>query len=418
MTRARRCDREAKRLLGSYRDVLTVPRAKSLVALGFLARSPIGFRALAVIFLVESEFGSYLLAGVAMACITVGQALAGPFLGRVADTYGANPLLVVGGALHAAAGIGFVVAVTTSAGLPAVFLLALLNGLTVLPIGALVRARWSTLTQDRPQSLRTAYALESFLDEIMYIGGPVLAALIAVTWSPSAGYTLAVLVTAVGALALAGAGLFPDVARTHAADGMHDRPRRWQLWSLAVWQTTGIPAVLAAYAGLGLFLGAVDVGIVALSDEQFEGHYAGVLLSLFAVASLASSLMLGATPGGSRQSWILPAAGVAMTLSALGCTALGSPLMLAVPILLGGLAISPVLILGSTAVKAVAPQGLLNEAFTWASSCVTVATGLGSLMSGWLIDRFSPAAGFAIAVTGGVTVLVTALRVPPESQKT
>jgi MFS family permease len=91
--------------------------------------------------------------------------------------------------------------------------------------------------------------------------------------------------------------------------------------------------------------------------------------------------------------------------------------MLTVPILLGGLAISPVLILGSTAVKDMAPQDVLNEAFTWASSCVAVATGLGSLISAWLSDRVSPAAGFAVAVAGGVTVLVTALRVPRKSQE-
>ena len=111
-----------------------------------------------------------------------------------------------------------------------------------------------------------------------------------------------------------------------------------------------------------------------------------------------------------RASW----AG-AMVLSALACTALGSPLLLTVPMLLGGLAVSPVLILGSTSVKALAPRRILNEAFTWTSSCVTVATGLGSLVGGWLIDSLSPATGFTVAAVGGAVVLVIALRVPRQS---
>ena len=51
---------------------------------------------------------------------------------------------------------------------------------------AMVRARWSALYRDQPL-LRTAFALESVLDEVTLIVGPPLAVGLSVAWFPRRG---------------------------------------------------------------------------------------------------------------------------------------------------------------------------------------------------------------------------------------
>ena len=56
-----------------------------------------------------------------------------------------------------------------------------------------MRARWSKIYTGTPQ-LRTAFAWESLLDEVVFISGPPLATLLALQIAPSAALLVATLV--------------------------------------------------------------------------------------------------------------------------------------------------------------------------------------------------------------------------------
>ena len=64
--------------------------------------------------------------------------------------------------------------------------------------GALVRARWNHATND-PDHLHTAYALESTLDEVTFVVGPVLATALSTGVHPAAGLIAPVVLSLVGA---------------------------------------------------------------------------------------------------------------------------------------------------------------------------------------------------------------------------
>ncbi len=70
--------------------------------------------------------------------------------------------------------------------IPLLFVLALVMGATQFSFGALVRTRWTYLLErtGNMDLLNTAYALESAIDEIVFIFGPILAATLATSVHP------------------------------------------------------------------------------------------------------------------------------------------------------------------------------------------------------------------------------------------
>ena len=56
-------------------------------------------------------------------------------------------------------------------------------GFSYLSVGSLVRARWSKVLAGQPE-LATAYSLESVLDEVIFVVGPLVATIIATHADP------------------------------------------------------------------------------------------------------------------------------------------------------------------------------------------------------------------------------------------
>ena len=71
------------------------------------------------------------------------------------------------------------------------------------PIGSCVRARWSYVLAGEATEIQTAYALESVIDEAIFIIGPTVATVLATTWRPWAGLAIALVSGVGGSLYLA-----------------------------------------------------------------------------------------------------------------------------------------------------------------------------------------------------------------------
>ena len=101
-----------------------------------------------------------------------------------------------------------------------VFALAIVAGLMLPPVGTCVRARWSYVL-DQPREVQTAYALESVVDEAVFITGPILVTALATAWDPVAGLPAAILAGVSGTLFLAAqrATEPPGHTRISTADG-------------------------------------------------------------------------------------------------------------------------------------------------------------------------------------------------------
>lgn len=387
-------------------EVLSVPQSKRLIPFGFLARSPLGMRILAVLLFVEFHTGSYVLAGLVTGAMTVAQALIGPVLGRAVDTYGAARVLLVTACGHTIFGTAFAVAVLGERPTVGVVILVLLTGATIAPVGAIVRGRWARLLHQKPSLLRTAYSVESSVDEIIYIGGPIVAVALAHSLTPTVGYLATLGLTFLGSLALCSARVLPGVTGTRRLPSVAAASP----FSLALWKTPGFAVLLVGYAGLGVFLGAVDVAVVASTEAQSGGEYAGVMLGVLGIASLCSAIGLGALPPGWDLRWVRPISGLLIACACLGAFWLDSLVLLTLLLAVAGLGVSPTLVLGAEAMRAIATSNQVNEAFTWSSSTITACLGLGSFAAGTLTDTVGAHWGFLVAAAAGILTAFSGLR--------
>ena len=311
-----------------YLDVLRTPSVTRLLSSAVVGRMPTAMAGLATVLLVRGGGGSYAVAGLVAGTWSVALAVTSPFLGRLVDRVGQTRVLV-GCSLVSAVGFAALAAVGRGASPVVLAALAALAGASIPPVAACMRALWSDLLDSRGQ-LQAAFAVESTVQELIFIVGPPLVALLAALFSPAA----AVVGTAV--LLLAGVGVF--AATTASRDW---RPRRRAAYGAGPRDSPGNRAVLATIVLVATGFGIVEVTVVASAERLGSRTLAGPLLALWAVGSMTGGLAFGsrASDRGPERRLIgllaLVVAGIALLAVATGTVQLGAGMVLA------GLGIAP-----------------------------------------------------------------------------
>lgn len=407
---------------GSYVRLVREPSAATLALWGMVGRFPIAMRSLSCLMLISAVTGSLGDAGVVAAAMLVAQGVASPVLGRLADRVSQRRVLLTACVAHGA-GIGLlVVSIMLDAPLWMLVVVAVGSGCAAVSFSSFMRARWAALAAR--ELLRTAYALESMLDETIFLLGPLLVTVLVAAVHPAAGLVACAVLTTAGSVAVALHRPSEPTEPTEPAEpagpagstgpgGQADptgsaerapRPSRGRAHERAI-SVAGVRVLMACYAGMGFLLGAVDVTMIAFARERSAPGLAGVFLSLTAVGSLAAGAVYGAV------SWRLPQArllAVTTGLLALGAVPLAfarSPLVMACLAVVAGVAIAPALIAGSTLLYSLAPKGALSEGFSWLTSAGALGIALGTGVGGRLADLGSSGQAAWAAVGGGVIAL-------------
>jgi MFS family permease len=165
-----------------YLDVLRVPSVTRLLSSAVVGRMPTGMAGLAIVLLVREAGASYAVAGMVAGTYSAALALSSPLLGRLVDRVGQTRVLV-GCAVASALSFGALAAAGGFASPVALAGLAALAGASIPPVGACMRALWSELLGDHGQ-LQAAFAVESTVQELIFVIGPPLVALLAASFSP------------------------------------------------------------------------------------------------------------------------------------------------------------------------------------------------------------------------------------------
>jgi MFS family permease len=370
-----------------YLDVLRTPSVARLLSSAVVGRMPTAMAGLAIVLLVRAAGGSYAVAGLVAGSYSVALALTSPLLGRLVDRVGQTRVLA---GCAAASAIGFGALATAGGRVPPLALagLAALTGASIPPVGACMRALWSDLLGDDGR-LQAAFAVESTVQELIFVVGPPLVALLAAVFSPAA----ALLGTA--ALLLAGVGSFAATPVSRAW-----RPRRRAAdWAGAL-RSPGIRAVLATIVLLAAAFGTVEVTVVAEAEQLGSRTLAGPLLALWAVGSMAGGLVFGARASdrGPEQRVVgllaLVVAGIALLSVAAGLVQLGAGMVLA------GLGIAPAIACLFLLVDRLAPAGTVTEAFTWVTTAFASGVAAGNALGGSLVQRVGTDRAFLAAAAG------------------
>lgn len=385
-------------MLRPYRQILARPGATAFSAAGVIARLPMSMVGIGIVLMVSTVYGSYGLAGQIVAVQVITHALCSPQLSRLVDRHGQARVMRPAVAV-AAVGMGGLVAVGAVAG-PWWWLLvfAVLTGASVGSVGALVRARWSAMLSD-PREIHTAYSLESALDELCFVVGPVLATVLATGVHPTAGLVVPLVAALVG-----GYWLFaqratepPPSVRVPGAHGRH------------VLRSGAVVVVVVVFIALGTIFGATDVATVAFAEEHGDKGAAGFLLAIMAGGSLLGGLGYGA------RHWLSPlrrrfmigmvvlGLGVCLFVLVTSMTGLGMVMFVV------GFAVAPSLINGNALVQQIVPPAQLTEGLTWVGTALGVGVSLGASVGGARVDAAGSHGGYLVVVVAGVGAVVAVI---------
>jgi MFS family permease len=388
--------REEPRGRPRLQAVLRSPGALPLVAGRSLGALPVGMVPLGIILLLRARGDTYALAGLADGAYALGVAAMQPPLGRLIDRFGMVAVLTPLTVVFPGTLVAFVLVAAGGAPAPALVALALLSGGTLPPLGACMRVLWPRLVAG--EELRsTAFALDATLQELSFVLGPPLLALL-----------VAVAGARTGLLAAAGAGFAGTTVFALRA-----RPHRLRVERHGgALRSQGVRRVLVVSLLLGGGFGATEVALPAFSELHGARPAAGLLLAALAFGSACGGLAFGG-----RGMRLEPHRRLAICVAAYAV--LAAPLLLApsiplmaVCIFLNGLPIAPVFAGSYTLLDRHAVAGTLTETFAWNTTMIFVGASIGTAVGGALIAPGSYRASIALSVVLGAAALLFVLRRP------
>ncbi|MEV5272511.1 MFS transporter [Streptomyces werraensis] len=388
----------APREPGPYRRLFAVPGTRAFTAGNLLARLPMGMFALSAIVMIAGSRGSYALAGAVTATGLAATAVVAPWTARLVDRYGQARIALPATLVAVLGSLALVLCVRHDA--PDWTLFAAYAATATTPnTGGMSRARWAHLLKGRPDALHTANSFEQAADELCFMLGPVLAAVLCGTFFPEAG-------TLTGAvLLLTGVALFTAQRST-------EPPAVRRATGRAPLRAPGVRPLLLVCLATGGVFGSMEVVTIAFADGQGHRTAAGAVLALQAAGSCVAGLLYGAVrPAGSAWSRLvrcLAAMTVLMTLPLLAAALTGSLLVLAGALLVAGMATAPTMVTTMTLVQRHTPEGRLNEGMTLAVTGLLGGIACGSAAGGWIVEHVSATAGYGVPVGAAVTAFAVA----------
>lgn len=379
-----------------YKVIFRAPGAKGFAAAGFVARMPMAMAPIGIVAMLSQTHGQYWLAGAVSATYALTNALLAPQISRLIDRLGQTPVVVPATIVSAAAFTAMIAGTRFDWPIWSLFLSALVAA--VLPsVPAMVRARWTELFRDRPE-LTTAFALESALDELVYIAGASLAVGLSVALFPEAGMLASTMFLALGTAAfILQRSTEPRVRPIeHGAGGSAIRQRPVQIVTFAL-----------------IFIGAIfsvaEVSSVAITKELGQPGAASLVIGVYALGSFVVGLVIGAlglTMPLQRQLAI--AVGI-ITVTAIPLLFADTVPLLAIAVFVSGVAISPTFITAFGLIERRVPEAMLTEGVTWVMTGIGIGMALGAFVAGWVVDTFGAQNGFWVSIISGAIALTTVL---------
>ncbi|MFF1914080.1 MFS transporter [Streptomyces sp. NPDC058239] len=373
-----------------YRRLLATPGARAFTAGNLLARLPMGMFSVSAVIMIAGSRGSYALAGAVTATGLAATAVVAPWTARLVDRYGQARVAVPATAIAALGSLALLLCVHYGA--PAWTLFASYAATATTPnTGGMSRARWAHLHRGDPAALHTANSFEQAADELCFMLGPALAALLCAALFPEAGTLVGAILLMTGVLIFAAqrATEPPVASRTHAGSPL---------------RTPGMPALLAAFLATGAVFGAMEVVTIARAG--------GAILALQAAGSCVAGLLYGSLrPAADIRRRLLGClAGMTalMSLPLLAVSSTDSLLALAGALLPAGAATAPTMVTGMTLVQRLTPEGQLNEGMTLAVTALLGGTAAGSATGGWMVEHMGQVTGYVVPVCAAGLALVVA----------
>lgn len=371
----------------SYREIAAEPGVIRVLAAQLLARFPHGMYSLAVLIHIEAHHGSYGVAGLVLAAMSVGQAVAGPLTSRFLGRWGTRRVLIIT-TLVSSAAVAALALYPSS--VPIAMMFAALAGLSMPPVVPAVRTLYPRLVRDR--LLSSLFSLDAMLQEVIWIIGP----LVATIGTGLVGSTNVLLIAAV--VQIIGCAWFiasPELARLVIPPARKGFGRVLGTPSVALIVVTGF-LLIGAFA-------AMEAGVIANYDH---GDWrAGLVLAICSIGSIVGGVILGHRAI-TRLSLAFRIFIVALGVAA--AIALQDVVGLSIALFLAGIGTAPALAAMSTIIAGSVKFSATAEAYGWVGTGQLIGAALGSAIAGFFIDGFGSAAAMVVATVLAVAAAAIA----------
>ena len=412
-----------------YARLFRLKGAKAFCLSAAFARLPMSMMSLGIILALNHLYDNWTIAGVMSAAYVLSTAAVTPLYARLFDRFGQRKVGSVVLVVQIIAMLGFAFAALVRVPIPLLFALAVVMGLTQFSFGALVRTRW-TYVLDRTGNgslLNTAYALESAIDEIVFIFGPILAAFLAASVHPVSQLFVPTIACAIGGtvffalrdtqppvvreitvvsassddadvrLAVDGNTGNNGGANSVQQDKQQDKLTVAQLKSndnrkkRNVLTYAGVIPLLMVFIVFNMSFTAFDTSMTAVMKALHLDSLLGVQLAMLAVGSCIGALVFGTRElKGSRWRHMITFLAIITVGFFIIHMCQGNLIMMGVFEILTGLTVSSVFASGNLVMKETVPEESLTEGLAWVSTAGTIGASFGSMTTGIMLDHFSP----------------------------
>ena len=376
-----------------YRRVLAAPKVGAVLLIALSDRVPRYMAVLALTLHCVQELNlSYGAAGTLIAAYTIGDIAAAPFVGRYVDRWGVRPTVAVGGICQTAFYVG-----VPFLDYRWLLVAAFARAFAPVPTNLLARQALSTLVPAADR--RSAIAMDSMALEVAMMVGPALA-----VFAATQAGSRVLFFTVAGALFVAAAGWFWVNPSLRAVDGEPARSRRGLL-------NPHLLTTMFCSLAAGVVLSGTDVGIVASARELGQLPWAGVIITIWCLASLFGGFLYGAAsrPPGLAVLILLLSGGTAV---AAAISAVATQWwMVALALIPAGLFCAPSLTSATERAGVAARESTRGQAISLQLAAVSTGIVIGTPLAGFVIDHSGHAAwGYlAVAGCGGVAAVLAML---------
>jgi MFS family permease len=373
----------------TYAELLRHPGVARLLFAQLVARFPGGMLSLGLLIHVEGIFHSYGVAGLVLASLSIGQALSGPLTSRWMGVWAMRPVLILTGAICA---VTLAVLAFAPLSIPGFMAVALICGLSYPPIQPAVRTIYPKVVNSR--QLTPLFSLDASAQEIIWVAGPVLVTFVATQISSTVGILLS-LVFLVG-----GGAWFV----TSPAVGRVRIPQSKRRFGAVLARPTVLLITFVGVLLVGSFA-AIEAAVVSMFGDR--SPESGIVLAVFALASLAGGLAFGHLP---VRPWALARRMAVILVGSVLAVFAFEFWTLSAALVIAGLCVAPALAVMFSAVSATVRFSDTAEAYGWVGTGQLLGAALGSAAAGFLIDAAGSTGGFVTAaILAAAAVLIAAV---------
>ena len=386
-----------------YLELLRRPGALSITVAHGLGRFTPGMILLALILALREGGYAYAAVGLVTGAHQLGVAISSPVHGRLADILGHREILVPTGVVYLAGTSTLAFGVQRGWSVTALVLAALGTGLLSPPMTACARAAFGAMFVGRERE--RAFIVTASNIELGYLLGPLITVVIATSLGARFAVVTAGAGVFLGAFVYATGPRIPATSARESTEGVS----RWAGGAFGALRSRGLRAMVLVYLGISSSFGLFDIFAASVSESAGRPGFAGVMISLIAVASLAAGFFYGARiwRGTLRQRMLLIALmliGVQLLLSA----AAGDLRLVVIVALLVGAVIGPMNVCGFQLVDDVSPPRARAEAQSWTQASIYLGSAVGGAVGGFVADVAGPRA-VALTAAVGISLAVATL---------